>query len=300
MRRRLGTYVNGNTIVAIYNNGSKERYLPDDAPAAPEFPESIDLKITNRCDLGCAMCHECSIPDGTHADLNDPILDSLHPYIELAIGGGNPLEHPGLADFLQRMYKQGVICNITVNAVHFMKHIKYLHGLVDIGFIRGLGISVPSVIPGGFFDAVKDFPNAVIHTIAGLTPMEIYRKLSDRDLNLLILGYKNKGRGEKLLHHKIVDIAETTCKLEDIVMSFPQHFKSVGFDNLAVIQLNMRDKLTQQQWDNLYLGDDGEFTMYIDLVKHRAAKSSTHEAFPFSATSIDDLFRQIKNNAVSF
>lgn len=294
MRRRLGTYVNGNTIVAIYNDGSKERYLPDDVPASPEFPESIDLKITNRCDLGCVMCHECSTPDGTHADLNDPILDSLHPYTELAIGGGNPLEHPGLYDFLQRMYGKGIICNITVNAVHFMKHIDYLYRLDDIGLIHGLGISVPSVIPAGFYDAVRKFPNAVIHTIAGLTPMEVYRKLSDRDLNLLILGYKNKGRGEKLLHHKIVDIAETTRKLEDIVMSFPQHFKGVGFDNLAVLQLNMKDKLTQQQWDNLYLGDDGEFTMYIDLVNHRASASSIDVAVPFTSDSIDEVFRMVQ------
>lgn len=296
MRRRLGTYVNGNTIVAIYSDGSKERYLPDDVPAAPIFPESIDLKITNCCDLNCIMCHENSSPNGNHADLNDPILDSLHPYTELAIGGGNPLKHPGLADFLQRMYKKGVICNVTVNIIHFMKNIKYLKGLVNIGFIQGLGISIPSMIPKEFFDVVRKFPNAVIHTIAGLTPIEVYQDLFDHDLNLLILGYKNKGRGEVFLRIDHDDISARSHELENVVMSFPKHFKNVGFDNLAVVQMHMKDKLSQLQWDNLYLGDDGEFTMYIDLVKHCAAKSSTHEAFPFTTTSIDDLFCKIKGN----
>ena len=294
MKRRLGTYVNGNTVVAIYNDGSKERYLPNDEPAAPDFPESIDLKITDKCDLGCAMCHECSTPDGDHADLSDPILNTLHPHTELAIGGGNPLEHPDLPDFLRRTHSQGVICNVTVNAVHFMKNIDYLRSLVDECLVYGLGISIPSVVPEGFFDAVQEFPNAVIHTIAGITPIDVFRSLADRNLNLLILGYKYKGRGENLMNRYPIDIYTNIFELEKNVMTLPQHFRNVGFDNLAVKQLVMKDKLADEQWDNLYLGDDGEFTMYIDLVKRMAAKSSTHEAFHFSTDSIDQLFHQIK------
>ena len=48
-------------------------------------------------------CHEQSGPHGVHGDLNNPLLDTLHPYTELAIGGGNPLEHPDLIPFLQKM-----------------------------------------------------------------------------------------------------------------------------------------------------------------------------------------------------
>ena len=42
----LGVYVNGNTIVEIRNDGTKIRYVPDDVPAQPVYPESIDMKIS--------------------------------------------------------------------------------------------------------------------------------------------------------------------------------------------------------------------------------------------------------------
>ena len=42
-------------------------------------------------------CHEGSSPLGKHGDILSPSwLDKLHPYCELAIGGGNPLSHPDL------------------------------------------------------------------------------------------------------------------------------------------------------------------------------------------------------------
>ena len=121
MSKILGTYVNGNTIVVMHEDGTKERYIRDGEKAAPEFPESMDLKITNRCDLGCPRCAECSSPDGQHADLRHPIFDTIKPYTELAIGGGNPLEHPDLVWFMLKMQKKKVICNLTINVVHFMR-----------------------------------------------------------------------------------------------------------------------------------------------------------------------------------
>ena len=103
------TYKNGNTIVSISDDGTKIRYVPDNAPAMPVYPESIDMKITNKCCMMCAMCHEQSTANGNQADLKHPLLDSLHPYTELAIGGGDPLTHPDLEEFLKRMKNKDII-----------------------------------------------------------------------------------------------------------------------------------------------------------------------------------------------
>lgn len=54
----LNQYINGNTLVTIYNDGTKIREYNKDPQ--PEFPESIDLKITDYCDMGCPYCHESS------------------------------------------------------------------------------------------------------------------------------------------------------------------------------------------------------------------------------------------------
>lgn len=68
----LGIYKNGNYRVRIYDDGTKVRETidPNDNKFIAEFPESIDLKITNRCDMGCKMCHENSTIDGAHGDIN--------------------------------------------------------------------------------------------------------------------------------------------------------------------------------------------------------------------------------------
>ena len=289
----LGTYVNGNTIVVMYKDGTKVRYVRDGEEAAPEFPESIDLKITNRCDMGCPMCAEASTKIGGHANLDDPLLDSLHPYTELAIGGGNPLEHPGLEEFLIHMHDKKILCNLTVNARHFIDSMHRLHMLSDQKLIYGLGVSVPNSIPDGFFNAVRFFPNVVVHTIAGYTSMEVYDDLADRDLNLLILGFKVKGSGVNYVSENITQIDDKLADLQRNIMSMTHKFKAVAFDNLAVRQLRLHSVLSKEQMDKLYMGDDGDFSMYIDLTNYTFAKSSSHSPKAINKTTVSDLFAQV-------
>lgn len=295
----LGTYVNGNTIVAIYKDGTKERYIRDGEKAVPEFPESMDLKITNRCDLGCPMCAECSSPDGMHADLRHPIFDTIMPYTELAIGGGNPLEHPDLVWFLGRMKEKHVICNITVNAMHFMKSSGLIGNLAEHGFIHGIGVSVPDKIPGGLIALLRQYPNAVVHTIAGVTPLLVFDQLADHGLNLLVLGYKIKGRGNDYFEFNETKIEDNICSLKKRMPWLRKHFKAVAFDNLAVNQLHLREQLPEEDFDKLYMGDDGEFTMYIDMVQKKFGKSSRHNLDPIRfdmSPTVGDLFLELKKS----
>ena len=84
----LCSYQNGNVKVIILNDGTKIREF-EDAPNIVHM-ESIDVKISNYCDLGCPFCHEESTTSGKHADLErlKLILEELPAGIELAIGGG--------------------------------------------------------------------------------------------------------------------------------------------------------------------------------------------------------------------
>ena len=51
--------------------------------------------------------------------------------------------------------------------------------------------------------------------------------------------------------------------------------KVVSFDNLAIKQLDIREVIGEEKWKEFYMGDDGQYTMYVDLVKNECAKSST-------------------------
>ena len=124
MSNLIGDYNNGNYNIRIYDDGTKikETLNPDDNEFNANFSESIDLKITNKCDMRCPMCHENSTIDGLHGNLNAFFINTLHPYTEVAIGGGNPLEHPDLKRFLIKLKKKNVIANMTINQIHFMNN----------------------------------------------------------------------------------------------------------------------------------------------------------------------------------
>ena len=96
----INKYQNGNTEVTIFSDGTKTREYFD-TPFV-DHPESIDVKITDYCDMGCSYCHESSTVSGVHGDLVKllEIIKPLPSGVELAIGGGNPLVHPGLVPFL--------------------------------------------------------------------------------------------------------------------------------------------------------------------------------------------------------
>ena len=293
---KIGSYVNGNTIVVMYNNGTKERYIKDGEDPHPVFPESMDVKITNMCNAGCPMCAECSTPDGAHANLlHNPLLDSVQPYTELAIGGGNPLEHPELFEFLKNMKRQHVICNLTVNQKHFLENLGFLHVLTDYGYIHGLGVSIPEAPSYYALDKLGYFPNAVVHTIAGYTPVETYEQLADHNLNLLILGFKNKGHGEDMVHRHFATIMHKTIELEQYLREGNyRRYKAVAFDNAAVDQLRCKEWMPVDAFEQFYMGGDGEFTMYLDLVKNEYAKSSTHPTKPIDGNTISELFMKTR------
>ena len=278
----IGKYKNGNFTTAIYSDGTKVRYNNEDV-MIPDTIESLDIKITNRCDMGCIMCHEDSKKDGKHADLFSPsFIDELHPYTELAIGGGNPLEHPDLYEFLKKCKTLKFIPSMTINQYHFEKHYDFIKKLVDEKLIYGLGISFNGTTSNYFLDKVAEFPNAVIHTIAGLTKLEDYKKLANKGLKVLILGFKKFRRGEKLYqeHNTAIDeqIGLLRSKLKDVVNE--HWFEVLSFDNLALDQLDVKSLMTEAQWNQFYMGDDGigddfdSATMYVDMVERKFAKNS--------------------------
>lgn len=277
----LGKYQNGNYTVSIFDDGTKIRQNDLDF-FAPNTVESMDIKITNRCDMGCSMCHENSTPNGEHGDILSPsFLDKLHPYCELAIGGGNPLEHPDLLKFLYRCHERKHIANMTINQVHFEKNFEYVKHLCENKLIYGLGISLVNPTPE-FIEKVKQIPTAIIHVINGIVTEEQLRKLKYNNLKILILGYKEVRRGKSLYEEKsniIENKKDSTYTLLPQMIN-EKWFKIISFDNLALKQLDVRRLLSDDEWNSMYMGDDGldreqtSATFFVDMVERKFAKNS--------------------------
>ena len=286
----LGKVKNGNYTISIYDDGTKIRENDLDF-FEPEYPESMDIKITNKCDMGCAFCHEDSKESGDHGNImNLKFIETLLPYTELAIGGGNALTHPDLIPFLEKCKTLKLIPNMTVNQIHFMKEQKLIRYLVDNKLIYGLGISL--VTPtDSFIKLAKRYDNAVIHIINGVQPLEDLEKLYANNFKLLILGYKEFRRGADYYSD---EIKTKKNKMYEILPEFVKHFKVVSFDNLAVKQLDARRLLTDAEWKEYFLGEDGTHTMYIDCVKQEYAVSSTSTTRMKLLDDIRPMFNNVK------
>lgn len=272
----LSSYTNGNYKVTLYSDGSKEREYT--STPSPVFPESIDVKITNYCDAGCAWCHEMSTTEGKHGDIELALqtLSDLPGGVEIAIGGGNPLSHPDIHYFLGELKKQGIVSNMTMNAFHMWKTPEEIHNVLNQKLIYGLGASYNPHLFEHMIPFIK-MDNTVIHLIIGVHPISEVENILKVNPNakILLLGYKQFGRGNK--YYEVL-----SKRVEENIYGWytqlPKYFDSdmiISFDNLAIKQLDLKRFFTEDGWNTFYMGNDGEFTMYMDFIKRQYAVSST-------------------------
>jgi hypothetical protein len=288
-------YENGNTIVTLLDDGSKIR--EHNGNPNPLYPESIDLKITNYCDLFklCQFCHEGSNKSGAHANLDDYylLLEQLPSGAELAIGGGNPLSHPDLVNFLEMAKKEGIVCNLTVNEQHLKPYRALLTKLINSKLIYGVGISVTGKRSADVQYICDLTDNVVFHVIMGVHDLSVLETIKPFSKKVLILGYKHFRKGNTFFKKNSEEIDN---KIYQWYIGIPRHFNEMilSFDNLAIKQLEIKRWFTEKSWEKFYMGDDGTFTMYIDAVNNKFSTSSTSLRRHDVLDHITDMFDKIK------
>lgn len=99
-----------------------------DNPSFAPWPELADISISNYCTKGCDFCYRDSSEKGFFMPLEDYdfVLEELcHPVwgnvFQVAIGGGEPLEHPQFKDIIDLTVSRGIVANLTTNGIHLNK-----------------------------------------------------------------------------------------------------------------------------------------------------------------------------------
>jgi len=293
---KIAKYKNGNTYTTLYEDGTKEHFTIDDNFKF-DFAESCDIQISQCCDNGCEWCYYGCSPTGKHGKLTGwNFFETMHPYTEIAINLQKPMPN-GIGLFLGKMKNKKVIVNITINQNHFMDEYfrPIINYLVHEDLIKGIGISLTNPRQEKFIETVKQYPNTVIHVIAGVTPWEDIQYLMGHGLKLLILGYKKLERGEKYYNHSSTFVENNIKQFETGLNEIINGFKIVSFDNLAIEQLHLKDKLSEKEWEMFYGGDDGTVTFFIDLVKGVFARSSLSRiVYTIGDKTIDEMFEIIR------
>jgi len=291
----MNFYKNGNYIVCIMNDGTKIRKTDYDE-FIPSFAENCDVKITSKCSIGCPFCYEGCTMDGKHADLfKYPFINSLHPYTEMALNG-NDMDHPDLEKFLAFLKEKKVFANITVQQNQFLNNIDKLREYSESKLVYGIGVSY-SHYDEDFINKVKEFPNAVLHTINGILTTEDLNRLKGNGLKVLVLGYKNLQRGKTYKEtHSFSTRYHQKCLYDRLPMIIDENwFKLISFDNLAIEQLDVKRLLNDDKWEEFYMGDDGRYTFYIDMVAGKFAKNSlSQDRYDIGDKTVDEMFDIIR------
>ncbi|MFM2482397.1 radical SAM protein [Celerinatantimonas sp. YJH-8] len=118
-------------------------------PLQAPWPELVDISISNRCSKGCDFCYRDSTPSGALMSLEQYtfLLEQLTspqwgPPFQVALGGGEPLEHPQLLDILDVTHAKGIIANFTTNGEQLTAALaKQLSGKVSALALSAMGLS---------------------------------------------------------------------------------------------------------------------------------------------------------------
>ncbi len=106
----------------VEEKGTKEIFW------AEKGPELLDISITNWCDKGCQFCYRNSNEQGRHISLNEYEFIIQQAYknnvFQVALGGGNPNQHPQFIEILQMTReKYNIVPSYTTNGRGLTKEI---------------------------------------------------------------------------------------------------------------------------------------------------------------------------------
>lgn len=239
----------------------------------PFAPELVDLKITDYCGFGCAFCYQGSTKTGKHATL-DSILNAVDDCVdnqvfEIAIGGGEPTQHPKFEEILKYCRNEKIQANFTTkNGKFLVKKPEILENhSVAFSITTAHDLKVYEVL-GEF--AMKQFtPQIVAGTVSSYEYEKIVDYCGKHNLRPMLLGYKETGRGKEFKIHGV-----DTWKDADALQYALRELKQVGVDTAMVKSCS---KEIGSICNNLfYFGNEGVVSCYIDAVTGMIGSSSYH------------------------
>lgn len=197
------------TALVLFDNtnGTKVR-LAIGRYTKAKRPELVDIKITDYCAFGCNFCYQGSTVLGKHSTTQnlDFIIDELAKakVFEVAIGGGEPTEHPAFIEILKKFNSRGIVPNFTTKSLGWVKR-----NWSDIEqYIGAFAYSAEKISDLNSADLMfKDIPHdrINIHYVMGLGSdvefMAFMKRAYELDFRVTLLGYKTVGRGNDVDHY---------------------------------------------------------------------------------------------------
>lgn len=286
-----------------------------------DFPELVDLKISDYCSFGCSFCYQNSTRRGKHGDLKyiKSVIDQLALLgtLEIAIGGGEPMQYPYLKEVLQYAYERNVMPNFTTRDYHGLANIEDFQQ-----YVGGVAVSVSSL--ADVEEVLPVLPTLSTTTLAKLTfqiPVgaqtylefnEMIERIATSEVpicRITLLGYKQVGRGTASKYHSFENLLVNTFFEDRTFGRNNEHtYKAARYPRLSIgvdtqlVQLapEFINVLPDYVRDKVVMRQEGLHSCYIDAVTKRIAPSSycSEDLYQsFEINEIGDIFYEISTTA---
>jgi MoaA/NifB/PqqE/SkfB family radical SAM enzyme len=275
------------------------------------YPELIDLHITDRCNKGCDFCYQNSTVNGLDANKEEitTILYALSQMnvFEVALGGGEPTLHPNFKEIIDYANWHNIVPNFSTYSTLWLKDKE----IVDVvkEYVKGIGVSIHNSNDIKIIEEIANVvnencenkyvtsiysqdkgPNIIAQHAFNTLPfedfMKMYKELYEKEIPVLLLGFKNTGRANKSMF-----ITYTKEQLDEFINYLKDNYidsGSLSVDTLFASTYKwMLDKLEIEE--NVYEINEGQFSCYIDAVNKKISASSfAKKRYDFEEIEKDD------------
>lgn len=311
MKREIGNY----HFVADAKTGITFRWgkTLDDNPTFAPVPELADISISNHCTKGCSFCYRDSGANEEFMKLDDyvHVLENMnHPQygnvFQIAIGGGEPLEHPDFLEIINETCKRGIVPNFTTNGINLTSEIcKKIKG--KVGAVALSVTSVDEILSDKVSMLRNEFIRVNIHYVLSADNIKEATSIVKGDYSdklvginaLIFLTYKPVGRASSKNIIKAGNELDGFMKaIDNKSMKIPK----IGFDACFVPMLMYYTNIRPELIDSC---EGGYFSVYIDHNMNVSPCSFSGDKDCYSLKTYDfydiwqnkfGMFRQEHNN----
>ena len=222
-------------FVRLEDDGCKEPFWSEDGP------ELIDLSITNYCEKCCNFCYRRANPYGKHMPLSDieEIVKQAKKagVLQIALGGGNPNQHPGFSEILKIIREHDIVPSYTTNGEGLSDEV--LKATAECCGAMAVSIYAPydADYYGALLKRIRNYGIKVnLHAIIRNDTLEMWTRWLGhwpeflKDVNAVIfLNYKPIGGGWEELMPRGYEKAESFFKAANDCNSV-----KIGFDSCSI------------------------------------------------------------------
>lgn len=273
---RAGTWTvfnksDGGKVLLSFDRNAKK-------PVRSRVPELVDIKITDFCNKGCSYCYQGSTPSGEHAD--EDVLRAIAwamselKVFEVALGGGEPTEHPRFTQVLSTFKYAGITPNFTTKSMAWLRDPHVWPSVIEN--IGGFAFSVTKPEEVDALAALLtqnniDKDKASIQYVMGSTWIGEYERIlkaaSYNDFRITLLGFKKTGRG---IGFSVNDYSEWLKIAKKVAKT---DYFQLGIDTALASEYEKQLKKMEVS-DLTYRVTEGDYSMYIDAVSGALGPSS--------------------------